>query len=351
MKSGGGRKRKIALVIGLIVSAVFLGLSLWRIDLHELWRTLLNSHWWPWYVVAPSVYVVGLVLRGVRCRAILRPHCDLPISTSTNVVVIGYAANNLLPARIGEVVRAYVLSKKADLTVSLSLAVTLLERIFDGMTITLLLVVAAAWSPLVAGSPTDAISPAQIVAAAGAIFAVAVGGVVLVMVAKGQVLRLATRLTAFLPPRIAERILSILDRAIAATDCLRDPRLALEVAALSLLVWLIEASLYMLILPAFDLPLNPVWALMAMSVTNLGILVPSSPGYVGTFHYFCAEALHIFGVPRETGLGYAIMAHLLSFAPVTLWGLAALAYYGVELGAAARAGEAVEEPTLLDTGT
>jgi len=336
LKPSRGRKRKAALVVGLLVSAVFLFLSLRRIDLNGLWQTLTTSHWWPWYILAPAVYIVGLLARGIRCRAILAPHCDLAVSTSSNIVVIGYAANNVLPARLGEVVRAYVLSRKADLTVSLSLAVTFLERIFDGLTITFILLLAAIFSPLPDWGR-------ELLWVAGAVFAVALGGVVLVMVAKNFVLDTARRATSFLPPALAERLLQILDRAIASTDCLRDPVLALKVAGLSLVVWGIEGLTYMLILPAFDLPLNPVWSGMAMSVTNLGILVPSSPGYVGPFHYFCMQALGIFGVPRETALGYAIMAHLLTFLPATLWGLSALAYYGIELGAAARGAEAVAE--------
>lgn len=327
-------------MVGLLVSAVFLFLSLRRIDLNGLWQTLLTSHWWPWYVLAPAVYFVGLLVRGMRCRAILAPHCDLAVSTSSNIVVIGYAANNVLPARLGEVVRAYVLSRKADLTVSLSLAVTFLERIFDGLTITFILLLAAMFSPLPDWGR-------ELLWVAGAVFAVALGGVVMVMVAKSFVLDLARKMTSFLPPALAERLLQILDRAIASTDCLRDPVLALKVAGLSLLVWTIEGLTYMLILPAFDLPLNPVWAGMAMSVTNLGILVPSSPGYVGPFHYFCMQALGIFGVARETALGYAIMAHLLTFLPATLWGLSALAYYGIELGAAARGAEAVTEGEIV----
>lgn len=339
-----GRKRKIALVVGLIVSAVFVVLSLRRIDLSSLWETLLTSQWWPWYLLAPAVYIVGLVVRGIRCRAILAPHCDLDVSTSTNIVVIGYAANNVLPARIGEFVRAYVLSKKADLTVSLSLAVTFLERIFDGLTITLILLVAAAFSPLPAWGR-------ELLWVAAAVFVAALAGVIAVMVAKPLVLSTARRATSFLPPAIAERILQILERAIASTDCLRDPVLAAKVAVLSILVWCIEGAMYLLILPAFGLLLQPVWAAMAMSVTNLGILVPSSPGYVGPFHYFCMQALSIFGVVRETALGYAIMAHLLSFIPVTLWGLSALAYYGIELGTAARASESLEEAPVVADAT
>lgn len=71
-------------------------------------------------------------------------------------------------------------------------------------------------------------------------------------------------------------------------------------------------------------------------------------GYIGPFHYFCMQALLMVGVARETALGYAIMAHLLYYIPVTIWGLSALAVYGVDMTTAASATESVK-PTPLAT--
>ncbi len=104
--------------------------------------------------------------------------------------------------------------------------------------------------------------------------------------------------------------------------------------------------MFLVILPAFGLPAKPLWAALALSVTNLGILFPSSPGYIGPFHYFCMQALLMVGVGRETALGYAIMAHLLYYIPVTAWGLSALAAYGVSMATAARAAQTVKPAPL-----
>lgn len=338
------KRRRYALLLGTLVSAFFVYLSFRRIDLHHLAHTLATSHWWPWYVLAPLIYVAGLLARGIRCRTILRPHCDLPTATATNIVVIGYAANNLLPARMGELVRAYVLSRKADLTVSLSLAVTFLERILDGLAITMLLVVAGVFAPLPAWAR-------DILWIAAFVFLSGLAGVVLVMAARSFVIDVARSMTRRLPPHIAERLLSILDRAISSTDCLRSGAVAVKIALLSIAVWAIEGTMFLVILPAFGLPLNPLWACLAVSVTNLGILIPSTPGYIGPFHYFCMQAIMLFGVGEEAALGYAIMAHLLSYIPVTLWGISALAAYGVDLGVAAErgAGGADAQPLAVES--
>jgi uncharacterized membrane protein YbhN (UPF0104 family) len=165
-------------------------------------------------------------------------------------------------------------------------------------------------------------------------------------VARSWVRALAARFVGLLPERFATRLMAILDRAFSATDCLRDVRLAITILVLSLAAWIVEGTMFLTVLPAFDLGLKPLYAAMALSVTNLGILIPSSPGYVGPFHYFCMQGLRIFGVPQETALGYAIMVHLLYYVPVTLWGMAVLAAYGIRLGSAA--GDNAVESTAPD---
>jgi len=322
------RKRYYAIIIGVAFSAIFLALALRRIDLHGLEQAVLTSHWWPWYVLAPIIYMTGQLVRGVRCRRILRPHAEISTWDASNVVICGYAANNVLPARMGELVRAYMLTRITHVSLSLSLAITFLERFLDGLAITGILVVTGFFMPLPEWGR-------NILWIACAVFLGALLAIVWVMAAKPLVLRMVRTVTALLPAGMAQRIVSIVDRAIGATDCLRDPPLAVEIIALSIGVWLVEGSMFLVILPAFGLPAKPLWAALALSVTNLGILFPSSPGYIGPFHYFCMQALLMVGVPSETALGYAIVTHLLSYLPVTVWGLAALAAYGVNLTTAA----------------
>ena len=334
MSSLQTRKRLAAVILGLGLSGLFVGLSLRRIDLRGLGQALATSTWWPWYVLAPIIYMAGHFVRGQRCRTILRPHCDLDLWTATNCTIIGYAANNLLPARMGEVVRAYVLGRKSDVSVSLALAITFLERLLDGLTITLILVLAGCVAPL---PPWGR----RLLGVAALVFVSATLAVALITTARRFVLEVARRVTGPLPPPVARRLLDILERAVGATDCLRDATLAGKILLLSVAVWVVEGTMFLVVLPAFHLAASPVMAAMALSVTNLGILVPSSPGYIGPFHYFCMQALLMFGVPQETALGYAIMVHLLYYVPVTLWGLSALAAYGINLGSVVRAAPVV----------
>ncbi len=285
--------------------------------------------------------MMGHFVRGLRCRIILRPHCEISTWTATNVVISGYGANNVLPARLGEVVRAYMLSRTAGVPVSLSLAITFVERFLDGLVITGILLVAGYFVRLPGWGR-------HLLWLAGAVFLGALVAVVLVMLAKPFVLSLLETVTGRLPRPLAKAVVAVAERAIGATDCLRKGSLAGQVVALSIAVWLVEGTMFLVILPAFGLAVSPLSAALAMAVTNLGILIPSSPGYIGPFHYFCMQALRIVGVARQTALGYAIMAHLLYFTPVTVWGLLALAVYGVSPTSAATA---AADPAALATRT
>jgi hypothetical protein len=109
--------------------------------------------------------------------------------------------------------------------------------------------------------------------------------------------------------------------------------------------------MFVCVLPAFGMHLRFSTGALAMSVTNLGILVPSTPGYVGPFHYFCQQALMTQGVPAAQALAYAVLVHLAFYVPVTAWGAAAILRYGVEIGrtvAAARAARTAPAAKTFD---
>jgi hypothetical protein len=109
----------------------------------------------------------------------------------------------------------------------------------------------------------------------------------------------------------------------------RQPSSAAQVLALSVLVWLSESGLFFFVLPSVGVLLRYDWALLALGVTNLGILAPSAPGYMGTFHYFCMSALTSVGVGNGAALSYAVLVHLAFFVPVTVAGGVVMLVYGI----------------------
>jgi len=325
--TSGTRTRNVALgLVGLALGAAFLWLAARRLDLAELRATWSSARLLPWVPLGVASYVAGHFVRGRRLRVLVRREATLSWLTATNIVVIGYASNNVFPARLGELVRAGVLVERTGMPFGEALTITFIERLLDGIAILMLLVVASAFA-MPAAWIVDLTRVGSIV------FASALGAVLVAVLFPGFLLGLASRLSAPLGPRWRDRALRVTTHVINGGACLRDPKTAFSVSALSVVVWLLEAGLFVSLLPAFGIPMRGSTGAFAMSVTNLGILVPSTPGYVGPFHFFCAQALTSQGVEAATALSYAVLVHIAFYVPITAWGTAAIFRYGVEVGA------------------
>ena len=337
-------QRAVIVLLGAVGSAVFLYLAARRLDFGAVADTWRTAHPLPWVAFAILCYVAGQLVRGLRLRVLVRRETTLPWLTATNIVVIGYASNNVFPARLGELVRAGVLVERTGMPFGEALTITFIERLLDGTAILMVLVGAAAFSEQ--ADTIDRVARLATILFGGALLVVVVGVLV-----PNVLLGLASRLTAPLGPKWRDRALAVTTHVINGGACLRSPRTALAVSLLSVVVWTLEAAMFVCVLPAFGLPLRPAMGALAMSVTNLGILVPSTPGYVGPFHYFCQQALMTQGIPVAQALGYAVLVHLAFYVPVTAWGAAAILRYGVEVGrtvAAARTARTAPAAKTVD---
>jgi uncharacterized protein (TIRG00374 family) len=342
------RSQRIAVaIVGLAFSAGFVGLALRNLDFRSVLAAWRSAQVLPWVPLAVLSYVVGHFVRGQRLRVLVKRETALPLPTATNVVVVGYASNNVFPARLGELVRAGMLAERTGIPLSQSLTVTFIERLLDGIAILVLLLAATFALPQRPSWLWDVARVGSLV------FGGALAVVLIAVLLPSVVLSTASQLSAMfgLQPKWRDRVLALASSITSAGAVLRRPRDAVAVAAYSGAVWLFESLMFALLLPVFALPLHPSSAVIAMSVTNLGILVPSSPGFVGSFHYFCSQALASQGVSAGTAMGYAILVHLTFYVPVTLWGAGAILWYGIQVGATAamaRAAKSSPQPETID---
>jgi glycosyltransferase 2 family protein len=324
------RSQRVAVaMVGLAASAVFVSLAMRHLEFASVLRSLRSAKLLPWVPLAATAYLAGHLVRGQRLRVLVRRESTLSLATASNIVVVGYASNNVLPARLGEFVRAGMLAERTGIPLTQSLTITFIERLLDGITILVLLLVGAAALPVRPQWMWDVARLGSLV------FGVALAVLLVAVVLPRFLVSLASRVSSALRPRGRDRVVALAMSVTAAGACLRRPRDVVAIGAYSLLVWLLESAMFALILPAFGLKLQLAPALTTMSVTNLGILVPSSPGFVGSFHFFCSQALVAQGVPAATALGFALLVHLTFYVPVTLWGAGAMLWYGVEIGATA----------------
>ena len=299
--------------LGFLISFIFLYLALRGQDYALIWDSIRSADY-VWLLPAIVVYFVGVAVRTVRWDYLLRGVERIRPAGLFPIVVIGYMANNVLPFRAGELVRAYALSSRYNVRKSASLATIGVERIFDGLT--MLLFFAAASFSITLTSDLRAVFNV-----ASWLFAALAVGVVFFVFAPGLRDRLIEAVLSRLPARVGERVGPLAQAFIDGLSIVRWRNDLLGVSLASLCAWLLEASMYLMIAQAFGLDISPLGILMVTAVANLATLIPSSPGYVGAFEYgvilVVAGAL---GFGRELALSYAVVVHAALYLPVTLLG-------------------------------
>jgi uncharacterized protein (TIRG00374 family) len=232
------------------------------------------------------------------------------------VVVVGYMANNVLPIRMGEVVRAYVLDRREKVSKTRSLATIIVERIMDGLTMLLFIGVASFFVNLTG-------NVAGIERIAGVLFIA--GILVFLGLASNRNVLLAVEkfFLKLLPAKIRGKLEGLADRFMDGLQILRQWKDLAIVFLLSILAWSCEAAMFWFVALAFDsLNLSFAAVILTLAVANLFTLVPSTPGYFGPFDFAAKEVLSgIFAFPKALASSYVILLHAALFFPVTILGL------------------------------
>jgi uncharacterized protein (TIRG00374 family) len=279
----------------------------------ELFAALASA---DWRLIVPAVllYFVGSFIRSVRWKLLL-PEQGVSVATVWRALIVGFTVNNLLPLRMGEVARAYLLARWGRVPYGATIASLIVERVLDGFTLALLLLLALRLVP----SPPAYLLPAGVVAGAGFL-----GCAVLLALAAWKaslITATADWLARFAPERIGhglQRVAASFARSLALVHGLG--RLA-PLLGLSLLAWCCELGLFFVLMFGFGLPASYPLALLVGSAANFATLVPSSPGYVGTFDGVLIKVLQdTIGTGAGIATAYAVVVHAALFLPVVVVG-------------------------------
>jgi uncharacterized protein (TIRG00374 family) len=333
------------------IAALTLGL-LWfffrHVDLAGVWFAIRHAH--VWFIVgAVAATMSTYVFRTWRWQALLTPIGHARFRPAFRATVIGFTANNLLPGRIGEVLRPYLLARQENLGAAAAFATVIIERLLDLVTV-LLLFVLFLWTADVA--PGSAMSAALHDAKIGGALAAAaaLGALLILFLCAGHPERLgrwAGRVTAILPnplARATEKLVHIFAEGLAV---MRRPGPLALACALSVPVWLSISLGIWLVSHAFDLTLPFTGSFLVAMYLVVGVAVPSPSG-VGTFHWAYRLAVTtFFGASQGTAVAAALVLHAVSFLPVSLVGLIFIGQEGLTLAGLQRmkaTAEAAEQP-------
>ena len=269
-------------------------------------------------------------LRARRWRPILHSVApDLPFGPLWRATAIGMMVSNVVPARAGELARAYALSREtARVPFTAAFASVAVDRGFDAA-IVLLLMFAAMLDPRFSGDATVAGQPASRIIAGGAIFAASALVILYLMARFPDAIARAYRSVARrVSPRMEHRGDELLRTFLSGLGVLRRPALFGEVLWWTLLHWLLNAFAFWLGFLAVGVNAPFSAALFLQGLIAIGVALPSAPGFFGIFELFAKAGLTIYGVPEDVAVAWAISFHFLSFIPITLIG----AWYFVRLG-------------------
>ena len=317
------RRAPLQRAIEIAVSLVFLVLALRGVQFDALWGALRQANY-IWLVPAILLTVNTLLIKAWRWQLMFRPEYRLPFGSVFTALSAGYLASNVLPARLGEIVSVVLLVSDEPVSVARTLSTLIVTRLLDLLS---LLVILVGLLPFVS-LPPDMLTAAQGLGVA-ALFGVV--AIVLLSFWRDAALRLAQRVLRHIRPLDRPAVYASLGHLVDGFALLRRP-LGLLLIAITFLAWVSIIVTSWACAQAFHLDVPLTALIFANIVTALGMLVPSSPGYIGVFHYLVTVALAPFGVPKEIALGYAIVWHGSNYLTLSISGMVALGIHGTSLG-------------------
>jgi uncharacterized protein (TIRG00374 family) len=314
------KKADRKLWIGLIISLVFLFLLFRKIDFAKLAEALRGMDY-RYLLPAVLFTFISYFFRAVRWRFLLLPMKTVGMRNLFSATVIGYMANNLLPARLGEFVRAYVLAEKESLGTTPVFATLVLDRLFDGFTVLLILLVTFFSVRLPEGM--EHVQHGLVVGGyVTLVFYVCV--IAFISILKMQTVRtlkITAKILQPFPAKVAENVIPVLGSFIEGLKLSARPTDLLALIGSSLVTWAFAVYALDMVLRAFGVHIPITAAMFIMVFLVFAVMIPASPGYVGTYHAACMYGLMAFAIEKEKALSIALIVHGVNFFPVIALGL------------------------------
>ncbi len=327
---------------GLVVAALTVALLWWFVkdlSLDELRNAFATANLW---LIAAAVLTTlqTYLIRAWRWQVMLAPIGTVRFGPAFRTTIIGFTATFLLPARVGEVLRPYLLAKQERLSVSATFATIIVERALDLTAVLLLFACSMPFLGVDVGAETRW---------AGGLAAVAaLVGLGVLFACAGHPERLGLlvdRLTGWLPTRIAAALGAFARRFAEGLGVMRDPAALIKTMAWSVLLWISICLGIWLVTLAFGLTMPFAGAFLVVMYLVVGVAAPT-PGGAGGFHVMYKLAVtQYFAAGADAAAAAAIMLHLVSFVPVAILGFVFMWQDGLTLGSLKRMNTKEAEPS------
>ncbi len=307
-------KLKLKVFLGLVISAVFVYLAFRDVDFSEMLAALQGANYW-WLIPAFAFMLLSHWVRAWRWGYFVLPVKKVPIGSLFSALLIGYAANNVFPFRVGEFLRAYAVGKNNGFAKTSAFATVVVERLVDVLS----MLTVFGMIILVFRMPENIERTGYV------LFVLTIGLMVLLGFLTTRTAATLGFLHRWLPSRLYERVYGAVESFLQGFAALRRAEHYLQVIGTSVIIWLLYGVTVYISFLAFhfveryDVGFFASYVVLVM--VSIGLMIPSSPGFVGTYHWFCMKSLAVFGVPESEALSFAIISHALNTIPFTVIGL------------------------------
>jgi len=306
------RTRWILAALGIALSAGAVFVLLKQVSTRELARNIRTAD--PlWLLGACLLTVAGYWFRAVRWGEILSPEARVPKGRLFATTMVGFLAINTLPARLGELVRAYALARSERIKTGTVLGSVVIERIFD------LVALAGFWALSLLFAPYPSWFRWSGYVTIG--LSVAVTFVLwLLHAGHYDTDSLASRLKSLLPRWLTGPVEGPVASFAAGLRVLGKPSTMGSSAILTLIMWVVSGAVFLFVGQSMRLSL-PLWSPFLLSfIVCVAIMVPSSPGFIGVLEGSCVVGLSLLGVDAARGLAYGVLYHITQIVPLVVLG-------------------------------
>jgi glycosyltransferase 2 family protein len=309
------RRRAVNLGLSLLVCIGFLYLAFRNVSLAELGAALARVDL-GWIAVAVGISFAIMIFRAWRWQLELRPLERVPFGRLWVVTAVAYMAINLFPARLGEVVRPWLLSRRSSVSFSNVVGNLVLEKTLDSLVIVFYILVGLI---AVENLPEWVRSGAMVPAAVAAVLVT----LVILLYWRGEVF-FDRHVIRHLPARFGEGVKRVVASIVGGMSILPDTRLLLGVFAVSLALWFLPILSSWVTIQAFGLDAPFSAAVVVFIFIGFGTALPNVPGMFGPYQYACILALGMFGVAQADALAYGLVLNAIQFLTLIAQGLVAL---------------------------
>jgi len=320
-----GRNMKWKLILGIVISALFLYFALRSVNPDELVEAFATA---DYRYVAPAVCLslISVWFRAVRWKYLTSHIKKIGLQSLLSATSIGLMANGVLPARLGEFIRAYVIGQKEGISKSSAFATIVVERIFDGMTVLVFFVII-----ILRYSYQFPEWLHNIVYIVTVFYLCALGFIIFLRLRTEAASRCIDLFLRPLPEKPRAVLTRWLHSFIYGLGIIGSARNAILASLYSVLVWLPNALIIYVLSHSFGIALPVSGAFVVLIIVVFGMMIPSAPAFVGTIQYCSVAALSLFGVAKATALSFSVVYHVCAFVPITITGFIFLFIEGYSL--------------------